>query len=136
MANQFLGNRMVAGTFSIPANPVGNTSLTLSQQLDHIYIPTGAIVTRIGYLIGAQTEIASFKDATMQLSITNIPLLSNNVKASVALSVGVVGTGTAAVAGGVYVGTGGPLKMYFASSDNARSGISANGTIHIGYIKA
>jgi hypothetical protein len=135
MANEFLQNRVVQASFTLPAMAAGSTASTLSMALDpSLYIPAGAIVTRVGYVLGAQTEIASMKDATMQISVSNINLHSNNVKASVALSVGVACTGTLGKADGVYIGTGGVPVMHLASSDNARSGISANGTMHIGYI--
>ena len=135
MANEFLNNRVVEQSFSLPAMAAGSTASTLSMALDQMYIPAGAIVTRVGWLLGAQTEIASMKDATMNVSVSNTALYSNNAKASVALSVGVVGTGTLGAAAGVVIGTvGGVPILHLASSDSARSGVSANGTVHIGYI--
>jgi hypothetical protein len=134
--NEFLQNRVALGSFSLPAMAAGNTSLTLSQNLDGLYIPSGAIVTRVGYVLGAQTEIASMKNATMNVSVGTVPLHSNNVVASVALTVGVAKTGTMAlgVGEGIYIGTGGVPVLHLGSDDNARSGISAIGTMHIGYI--
>jgi hypothetical protein len=134
MANEFFNNRVAMGTFSFPANVAASTSVNLSQSLDGLYIPSNAIVTRVGYILGAQTEIASMKNGTMNISVSNIPIHSNNVIASVALSVGAVKTGTMADAAGIFIGTGGVPVMHFASSDNARSGINVAGTVHIGYI--
>lgn len=134
MANEFLQNRVVMASFTLPAMAAGSTASTLSQSLEGLYIPTGAIVTRVGIVGGAQTEVASFKDATFNISVSNTALLSNNVKASVAMSVGVACTGTLGKADGVYVAAGGTPVIHLASSDNARSGISVQGTMHIGYI--
>lgn len=134
MANEFLNNRVAAATFSVPAMVAGSTASTLSANVPGLYIPDGAIVTRVGFVLGAQTEIASMKDATMNLSVSNVALLSNNVKASVVMTVGVAATGTLGLAPGVYVPTGGPVVMHLASSDASRSGISVLGTMHIGYI--
>lgn len=133
--NEFLQNRVAMASFTLPAMAAGNTSVTTSMSLDGLYIPPKAIVTRVGFLLGAQTEIASFKNATMNISVSNTALYSNNAIASVAMSVGVVGTGTLGAPNGVVIGAvGGVPVMHLASSDSARSGISAIGTVHIGYI--
>ena len=136
MANEFMVNRVALASFTLPAMAAGNTSLTLSANLDGLYIPSGALVTRAGFILGAQTDISGFENATLNVSISNIPIFSNNVKASIALTVGVAKTCTMAlvVGEGVYIGTGGVPVLHLASSQAARAAISAVGTVHIGYI--
>lgn len=136
MANEFLVNRVAQASFTLPAMAAASTASTLSMSLDGLYIPSGALVTRAGFILGAQTDISGMKDATLNISISNTPLFSNNAKASVALTVGVAKTCTMAlgVGEGVYIPVGGIPVLHLASSDNARSGISAIGTMHIGYI--
>jgi hypothetical protein len=134
MANEFLQNRVVMGSFTLPAMAAASTASTLSAALEGLYVPAGAIVTRVGFVGGAQTEVASMKDAVINVSVSNIALLSNNVKGSVAMSVGVACTGTLAKADGVYVSVGAVPSIIIGASDASRSGVSVLGTVHIGYI--
>jgi hypothetical protein len=134
MANEFVQNRVVMQSFTLPAMVAGSTNANLSMALDKLYVPAGAIVTRVGWVLSAQTDISGWKNGTVNISVSNTALYSNNAVGSVALSVGVVGTGTLANAGGVLIPNGGIPIMHLASSDAARSGISANGTVHIGFI--
>ena len=133
MANEFLQNRVVMQSFTLPAMIAGSTASTLSMALTGMYVPAGAIVTRVGFLLGAQTDISGWKNGTYAVSVSNT--LINSGIASVAMSVGVVGLGTLGAASGAIVGsTGGVPVLHCAASDASRVAISAIGTVHIGYI--
>lgn len=132
--NEFLRDRIVAGTFNFPANIAGNTASTLSAAVDGAYVPKGAIVEKIIYYTpAAVTNGSNLKNATLNPSAGGQVLGTADVVASVAIAQTALGS-QAPAASGVYVSVGGPLVMNFASSDSARTGVSFNASVFVKYV--
>ena len=134
MANEFLIERVALGTFSFPANTAANTGSTLSADAN-VYIPAGAIVNDIKYLVpGALTHMSNMGNGTINVAVGSIVLGATNLAATDAL-VQTSAVSQAIAGGALYIPTGGNLQVNFATAGSARTGIAGAGSVYVKYLK-
>jgi hypothetical protein len=111
------------------------TNATNSVYASGGYLPTGAIVTAIRYFPGgAITNGSNFEDATVNLYCGSQVLGTADRKASEAFIQTAVKSHCPVAADGIYVSSGGPLIMYFASSSSKRTGIAFDVDVYVDYL--
>lgn len=130
--NQFVIKRTAFAHLVHPgsASATGNTTNT------GVYIPAGAIVTGIRcFSGGAVTGGASLSNAIMGVSVGAISIGSNNNIQSAKIVQTIPKSLTLAVsADGIYVGTGGELKVEYVSTGTAATGVTADFDMYVDYL--
>lgn len=128
--NQFNLRRTAFANFSVPW---GLTNTTTTIQTD-AYIPAGAIVTGIRFLpAGAFAGAATYDVVTMIPYVGSVLLGTNDRKVTEAIVETIVGSLAVVAADGIYVPTGGFVKISFGTT-NSSSGATADADMYVDYL--
>ena len=125
--NENLIRRTAFATFDLP-----NTITAAISVKTDAFIPAGAIVTGIRFLLQSETAIESYKNATVTPRVGAIVIGHNNKKASVQLTLDVV-ISHALTADPIYVGTGDYVNISFGASGGC-SDVTGVADVYVDYL--
>ena len=130
--NQFLVRRVAFANFTYVSTA---TNATNSVVATGNTIPKGAIVTGIRfYTFAVPTNIANYSDGTINVYVGGQVIGTADRKLSEAIVRTVVKSQQVVAADGIIITSGGPIQVYFASSDSNRTGVAFDADIYVEYL--
>jgi hypothetical protein len=130
--NELLIRKVAFGNFTYVSTA---TNATNSVYGTGGYLPKGAMVTAIRFFqAGAVTIGTNYGNGTFNIICGGQSIGTTDRKVSEAVIQTALKSMSPYAADGVYISVGGPLIMYFASTDANKTGIAFDVDVYIDYI--
>lgn len=126
--NENFIQRTAFATFDIPNTVV----TTIADIQTDAFVPAGAIVTGIRFLLHSETAIESLGNITLQPNVGAIKIGHDDVTATALLTLDVVKTQALTITP-VYIGTGGYINLEWGSSAG-KSDVTGVADVYVDYI--